>query len=375
MTAPAKTRNRRTRFAVACALLAITAVAVLVTWQTSPRDGNYLDPRSTQSSGGHALLTLLRDQGVDVVVADSVADAVAAADDESLLLVSRTQYLPGQDLLQELGAAPGDRLIVGPSALMAEVLAPGVGAANSMAKINPGCELGEAQRAGVANLTSGSTYELADSTVEAFTSCYGGALVRYRDDGRDVTVAGSASFMTNGQLIKDGNAALAMNLAGSHPRLIWYAPQRLEGESSGNATVFDLIPDRVNWIVWQLVLVVALLALWQGRRLGPLVAEKLPVVVRASETVEGRGRLYQSRRANDRAADALRTAALQRLLPRLGLTTNADPPQIVTALAARTGMPAPAVSHLLFGPAPATGDELVHLATALDNIERQVAYQ
>ena len=75
----------------------------------------------------------------------------------------------------------------------------------------------------------------------------------------------------------------------------------------------------VTWIVFQLCLAIALLALWQGRRLGPLVAERLPVVVRASETVEGRGRLYRSRRARDRAADALRTATLQRMLPRLGL--------------------------------------------------------
>lgn len=375
MTAPARTRTRGARIAVVFALLAITAVAALVTWQTSPRDGNYLDPRSTQPTGAHALLTLLRDQGVDVVVADTVGAAVAAADEDSLLLVTRTQYLPGEDLLAELDEAPGDRLIVEPSRMMAGVFAPGVDVADTMAKINPGCAMREADSAGVANLTSGYTYEQADDDITGFTSCYGGALVRYRDGGREVTVVGSANFMTNGQLLKDGNAALAMNLAGSHARVIWYAPQQLEGESSGDATIFDLIPERVNWIVWQLVLVVALLALWRGRRLGPLVAEQLPVVVRASETVEGRGRLYQSRRANDRAADALRTAALQRLLPRLGLTTRADPPQIVTALAARTGMPAAAVSHLLFGPAPATEDDLVHLASALDNIERQVAYQ
>ena len=109
--------------------------------------------------------------------------------------------------------------------------------------------------------------------------------------------------------------------------MIWYAPQRVEGESAGAATVFDLIPDHVTWIVWQLCLVVALLALWKGRRVGPLVAEELPVVVRASETVEGRGRLYRSRRARDRAADALRTATLQRLLPRLGLGPNAARPR------------------------------------------------
>ena len=50
--------------------------------------------------------------------------------------------------------------------------------------------------------------------------------------------------MTNSGLLKQGNAALAMNLAGAQPRVIWYAPQRTEGESSGGATLSDLIPDR-----------------------------------------------------------------------------------------------------------------------------------
>ena len=129
--------------------------------------------------------------------------------------------------------------------------------------------------------------------------------------------------MTNGGLLQAGNAALAMNLAGDRPRLVWYAPHRIEGETSSPTSIFDLIPDNVTWIVWQLWLVVLLVALWKGRRLGPLVAEDLPVVVRASETVEGRGRLYRSRRARDRAARALRTATLQRLLPRLGLGADA----------------------------------------------------
>ena len=184
---------------------------------------------------------------------------------------------------------------------------------------------------------------------------------------------GTADFMTNSGLLEQGNAALAMNLAGSRPRVIWYAPQRVEGESGGAATVFDLIPDHVTWIVWQLCLVVALLALWKGRRVGPLVAEELPVVVRASETVEGRGRLYRSRRARDRAADALRTATLQRLLPRLGLGPNAAPPAVSEAVAQRSGHDPATVGHTLFGPPPATDADLVNLAHELDNIERQVA--
>ena len=117
-----------------------------------------------------------------------------------------------------------------------------------------------------------------------------------------------------------------------------------------------------------------LVALWKGRRIGPLVAEQLPVVVRASETVEGRGRLYRSRRASDRAADALRTATLQRLPPRLGLGPNADPAAVVQTVAQRSR----ARSRRPCGTRcsarrPATDADLVNLAHALDDIERQVA--
>jgi len=108
--------------------------------------------------------------------------------------------------------------------------------------------------------------------------------------------------------------------------------------------------------------------------MGPLVAERLPVVVRASETVEGRGRLYRSRRARDRAADALRTAALQRMLPRLGLAVNAVAPAVVAAVAERCNRPPELVQHILFGPPPSSDDDLVNLARELDDIERQVAH-
>jgi hypothetical protein len=117
---------------------------------------------------------------------------------------------------------------------------------------------------------------------------------------------------------------------------------------------------------------VLLVALWKGRRPGPLVAEELPVVVRASETVEGRGRLYRSRRARDRAAAALRTATVQRLLPRLGLGPGAPAPAVVATVAQRCGADAGFVSYHLFGPPPATDHDLLQLARALDDIERQV---
>src|SRR6185312_5174742 len=165
-------------------------------------------------------------------------------------------------------------------------------------------------------------------------------------------------------LLEEGNAALAMNLAGTRPRVIWYAPQHVEGHTTAPGSILDLIPENVTWIVWQLWLAVILVALWKGRRVGPLVAEELPVVVRASETVEGRGRLYRSRRARDRAAQALRTATLQRLVPRLGLGAGAQPLAVVTAAANRSGADARFVSYQLFGPVPATDNDLLQLARA-----------
>ena len=62
-----------------------------------------------------------------------------------------------------------------------------------------------------------------------------------------------------------------------------------------------------------LLLVFLAAAFWRGRRLGPLVVENLPVVVRASETMEGRARLYQKSSARLHALDALRIGAIQRL--------------------------------------------------------------
>ena len=225
----------------------------------------------------------------------------------------QTRHLVDDDVLRRLAAVPGDRLVVEPISRTREVLAPEVRRSSGRHAVGgaPDCDLREAERAGDVQFGASDTFEASGDV--PVTQCYEGAVVRYTDAGRTVTVVGSADFMSNAGLLKQGNAALAMNLAGTQQRVIWYAPQHTEGESSGAASLSDLIPDNVTWMVCQLCLVVLLLAVWKGRRLGPLVAERLPVVVRASETVEGRGRLYRSQRAGDRAADALRTATLQRL--------------------------------------------------------------
>jgi Domain of unknown function (DUF4350) len=370
--APHPIRRRSWRWALP-ALVAICAVAAIGTYLTAPRPGGQMDPESTGPEGAHALIALLRDHGVTVVVANNVDDAANAARPGTLLLFAQTQRASTEGLLNRLADAPGDLLLVEPTSHARAALAPGIrsgGASTSNTK--PDCALREADQAGAVDFGPSNTFRaVGDKTV---SSCYGGALVRYRDGDRTVTVVGSTDFLTNGSLLRAGNAALAMNLAGQHPRLVWYAPQHIEGGSSGKGKIFDLIPDNVVWMVVQLWLTVALIALWKGRRIGPLVAEKLPVVVRASETVEGRGRLYRSRRARDRAAQALRSAALQRMLPRLGLGVDTPPPAVILAIAQHGRSDPESLRHILFGPPPATDADLIQLTRALDDIERQVTH-
>lgn len=373
-------QRRRAGRWVVLGLLAITAFAVVTAWLSAPRLGGRMDPEATSPGGARALVTLLRDRGVEVIVARNVDDVEKAARPDSLLLVAETANTRGDDLLNRLAAVPGDRLVVAPTVRSREILAPELTLSrDGQPDRQPDCPLREANRAGPAQIEGGDIYERADdgSLAGALTRCYGGALVRYNSDGRTVTVVGTADFMTNGSLLKEGNAALAMNLTGDRARLIWYAPQRPQGDRSADATVAELIPDAFFWVVAQLCVVTALLALWQGRRLGPLVAEKLPVVVRASETVEGRARLYRSRRARDQAAAALRTATLQRVIPRLGLGINPSENAVVAAVGppiwTRQGTDEPTVQRILFGPPPDTDSDLFGLAQALDDIERQVS--
>jgi hypothetical protein len=365
--------RRRPWWWLLAALVAICAVAAIATYLTAPRPGGRLDPAATGPDGGHALAALLRDRGVTIVVANSVDEAVNAARPGSLLLFGQTQRVTTEPLMKRLAGASGDVLLVEPTSRARAALSPEIRSAGTeSANDAPNCALREANQAGAVDFGPSNTFRAVGD--KSLTSCYGGALVRYRDGDRDVTVLGSTEFMTNDGLLRAGNAALAMNLAGQHSRLVWFAPQHIEGGSSAKGKIFDLIPENVTWMIIQLWLTVALIAMWKGRRIGPLVAEDLPVVVRASETVEGRGRLYRSRRARDRAAQALRTATLQRLLPRLGLGADAQPPTVVQTIAVRRGSDPEAVRHIFFGPPPSTDADLVQLTRALDDVERQVTH-
>jgi hypothetical protein len=113
-------------------------------------------------------------------------------------------------------------------------------------------------------------------------------------------------------------------------------------------------------------------ALWRGRRFGPLVVEDLPVTVRASETMEGRARLYQRSSARRRALDALRVGTVARLASALRLGRAASVEEVAWAVADRLRRDPQQVRQLLLDADPATDAELVRLSDELLVLERDL---
>ncbi|SDG64327.1 hypothetical protein SAMN05421505_10697 [Sinosporangium album] len=375
----AKSLWRSGRGIVAIALIILAAAVVTLLLSSGQRQGRPLDPDDTSLAGSHALAQLLRDRGVTVHRVDSAAAAeasVRAARENAQVLVTGTAYLSEQEA-DRLASSRADLLLVGPVPY-AERLAPDAttpeGGQDAISRSrDPGCFLPAAVKAGSAYL-GGLTYSGPAGAIGCYPAGDAYTLLRYPQGGHTVTLVGSGDFMTNQRLAEDGNAALALNLAGTRPTLIWLVPSPEPPQVAGaqGKSFNDLIPAGVKWGALQLALAVLLVAFWQGRRLGPVVAEKLPVVVRAAETVEGRGRLYRARRARARAADALRTGTLHRITPRLGLPPGAGWEAVVSAVAGRTGHDTGRVGAALYGPPPADDAGLSALADYLDSLERQV---
>ncbi len=368
---------------IAVVLLGSALVAFL---QRSPAVTGPLDPRSTAPSGAHAIVDLLAARGQAVSRVDTAAAAVTQARGSSaVIVITDSAYLP-DTALAALRHSPGNLLLIAPDAAALAELAPHIALAGpaGLRPVAAGCSLPAARLAGPVVLGG----ELLRPDAPGGWLCYpwrspGSAgqppvsLARYASGGRIITVLGTGAPFTNLYLAQQGDAALALNLLSTGHRIIWLVrpPGALPVPAGSPASSQSLIPPAATWIALELAIAVLLAAAWRIRRFGPLVAEPIPVPVRASETVRGHGRLYRERRARARAAVVLRQAVLARILPRLGLPYDAVPDTICQELAARTQRDESAIRAILFGSPPAGDAGLVALAGALDTLEGQVLTQ
>lgn len=382
-------RRWRSVRGVVAVLLAMVVVAVILAALRPSTSPQALDPTSPKQDGSRALAEILRQNGTPVTVARNTDEAVVKSGPGTVMVVTRTERLTGEDLTR-LAGAQVDLVLVRPTSYALADLVPRVrkGGATFEDADDPGCSLQAAALAGSVDLHEAETYEVTPSATGSVTVCYpteygGPRLVQVRYAAKTVTVLGSASPLTNGRLTEEGNAALAMNLlgtggVGASSSVVWLVPDIPEGGTgAGQQSLTDLLPFGVKLFLLHLLVAVLLVALWRGRRLGPVVAEALPVVVRSAETVEGRSRLYRAGHARDRASDALRSGARERLVPLLGLPRSSaqDPSaaqEIVTAVANRTPYDETYVGAALYGPEPLDDAGLIALSDVLDDLERQV---
>ncbi|MBJ6626965.1 DUF4350 domain-containing protein [Streptomyces sp. I4(2020)] len=368
--------------ALALVLLVVAAVAIAVV-RSDARHGR-LDPRSADPLGSRAVAELLADRGVDTRVVTTLAEAADAAGPETTVLVAVPDLLTPrqQTRLRAATEDSGGRTVLVASGITSvERLAPGVLAdpANSLdSTLEPGCDLPAAVRAGSAD-TGGIRYSSAHPDAdECYRSHRLATLLRLPAPSGtgDTVLLGAPDILYNDRLDEHGNASLALQLLGSRPHLVWYLPTPADATAGtgDEKSFFDLLPSGWLWGTLQLFVAAALAALWRARRLGPLVPEKLPVAIRASETVEGRARLYRKADARDRAALALRSATRIRLAPLVGVpgTQAHSPEALLPALSARLDGDGPSPHTLLFGPPPGDDAALIRLADQLDALERQV---
>jgi hypothetical protein len=361
--------------------LVFVIVAVIVFAVTRPREReiDFLSPTSGSPDGARAVVNVLRDQGVDVEPATTLAEVRAVDSDpaDTTLLLYDAYLVLGRDQHREL-LRLADRVVVLDAVdTELDVFAPGViYDSNGFGEtFRADCDLPAAENA---ETVSGSPYLYDISEAEGdVTGCFETgdglhAVVDTRTSGAEVTIVGISQAFTNSRILDAGNAAFALNLVGEHETLIWYRPDLSELDSGEIPTAVSLTPPWVTPLILLVVLFGLAAAVWRGRRLGSLVVERLPVVVRANETMEGRARLYERAGSREHALDSLRIGSVARLAKLCGLPRRATFDEVIDAVAALTGRTRSDLSTLLVDRIPVNDGDLVQLSDDLLLLEAEL---
>ncbi len=395
---PSPRRLRRTATYLGFVGLGLVLVALLAV--AAQRPTQPLDPEGPGPQGAMATAEVLRSRGIDVEVVRSIGDLEASGPvaGTSVVVGDPTNLGPGATIRLRDATREADRLVVvdaDTGHLEGLGLEVDAFAGGALIDVVARCEAGGAKDADVVAAVD-VRYIPREDAPTGTTSCFrvpgpdsedgdatddefGAAMVVVPATERhsETVLIGFGSGLTNERITEASHAGVAVRALGQSPRLLWYQPGTADLVAPGDPGAGPASAEGV-WPVWTapvLVLsgvVVVLLALVRGRRLGRLVHEPLPVVVRAIETTESRGRLY--RRASDRgrAATVLRSGTADRLRRRLSLPRAAPPATVVAAVARATARPTHDVGAILYGSPPDDDTALINLARALTDLEERV---
>ncbi|MCM3887639.1 DUF4350 domain-containing protein [Frankia sp. R82] len=393
-TGPRPTAVRRGLVVSAVIGVLVLLFLLLAVFTAGTSGGQPFDVGSTRPQGTRALAEILRGRGVTVTPAETVPTGNRPVGSPGTVIVFEPGRLDRDALTGLLGQVwqGSDVVLVGAGDAVLDVLEVGVRTSDDSlgSAAAPRCALPEAAVAGTVPFEGSPAYtrgrsdpggaggvgrdradmqvvlcygdpptaaQLVVLTPAVSTTSGGTAQGGTAAGGGRLVLVSSADFLTNSRLDHDGGAALALGLLGRHTTLTWLIPAAASRDAVDARGPFELLPSGVRWGVLQVAVVLLLLGLWRGRRLGPPVPEPLAVVVRAAESVEGHGRLYASARARDQSADVLRAALRVRLAERIGLplragpagTPEPDPVALVASVAEQSGRSPSDIGSLLYG--------------------------
>jgi hypothetical protein len=362
---------RRHRSTLVIGLALVFAVGLAIVLGVGTDTATPMDPDNPGPDGTRALARVLGDEGVDVEVARSAAELEAIdVDDRTSVVVVQPQLL-GTSTIQRLHdhTTAADAVVV---------VGAGPGIADAFGAIGGGASipLGDGRKPGCDDPRfDGLTLQVDWTSVYPGGDCYtgkAGAIVTAPADR--LLLFGADQALTNDQILRGDNAAVALRLLGQDRRLVWYVPSVDDLTGDDGVSLATLLPRFIQPGLWLLAVALVALVVWRARRLGPLAVEPLPVVVRAVETTRSLGRLYRRSGDRDHAAEALRRAARARLAERLRLGSTTPPDVLAREVARRTGRAEQDVTAVLgpSGVVPSTDRDLITLARQLAELDREV---
>lgn len=369
----------------------VVVVVVVVTWLITAQQASNsqaLDPANPGPKGAQAVAEVLRHQGVDVTVVRSQRDYLdERIDSGTSVVVTRTNELSGTTAHTALEhARSADRVVLlraDDNVVHGMSLPVDAVRDTTYTTMTAGCDVAEVPQEG--QISRGEVrYEprsgakatvcFPPSTTFSAGGSHSGYLVDLPStaDRPNVLLLGSGEVLQNDAVTDDDNAAVGLRSLGHSPRLVWYVADSTDIATGDASKPLPILPTWATPVLVLLATAVLALMVWRGRRLGRLVTEPLPVVVRAIETTESRGRLY--RRAGDRgrALAVLRADTQRRLTTYLGLGPSTPVHEVAHAVADATGRPVDAVLAVLDGGPPTSDDALLQTADQLASLEEEV---
>lgn len=369
---------RRSIFSVAIGLLVVFLGIAGVALHDLTKSTDAMSATNPGPGGAKALVEVLRHAGVRVTDTNTLgatSDAVRDPEQTTVFLYDPNFFLSDDQVRRVLDLA-SNVVVLDPTYAMLAQISPDLAAAGVVdGTLSANCSV-DAATAAEQITGTGNGFRVIGTTTDAET-CFGSgdevySLVRIDGGSTTFTVLGATEALTNGVILENGNAALGLNLLGETNDLIWYVPS-IEDLGDAVPTTGELSPPWVLPVTLLFFLAILAAAFWRGRRLGPLIVENLPVTVRASETMQGRARLYEKANARQHTLDSLRIGTIARLAKACGLPVVATVDEVIAGSAALAGMDPLDVRRLLIDGHPQSDHELVRLSDDLLELEERVA--